>query len=187
VITSVTRDDLPDAGAAHYVKTIKAIRDLNQDIKIEVLIPDFGGEFSSLRSVVKASCDVVAHNIETVPRLYDYLRPRADYLLSLGILSNAKLIKPSLITKSSLILGLGETQEEVIQTMKDLKQSKCDIITLGQYLAPSSKQVPVKEFVSPEQFLRYKDIALSIGFKAVISAPLVRSSYKAEEVFKEVT
>jgi lipoic acid synthetase len=186
VITSVTRDDLLDAGAGQFVKTIKAIRQLERKIKIEVLIPDFGGDISRLKSLLDVGPDVVAHNIETVAGLYKELRPQADYSRSLGVLRNLKLLRPEIVSKSSLMLGLGETQEEVSQTMKDLRQNDCDILTLGQYLAPSPLQVPVKEFILPEQFDRYRDLALALGFKAVLSGPLVRSSYKAEEIFKEV-
>jgi lipoic acid synthetase len=186
VITSVTRDDLPDGGAGQFVRTIKAIHGLNRNIIIEILIPDFKGNISSLKSILDDSPDVVAHNIETVPRLYKDLRPQADYLLSLEVLSNIKILKPSIISKSSIMLGLGEGQDEVIAAMEDLRKSRCDILTLGQYLAPSEKQVAVKEFIQPQHFARYRDIGLSLGFKAVLSGPLVRSSYKAEEVFAEV-
>jgi lipoic acid synthetase len=187
VITSVTRDDLLDGGAGQFVKTIKAIRKLDRGIKIEVLIPDFGGDISCLKSLLDAGPDVIAHNIETVPGLYKDLRPQADYSRSLEVLLNLKLLKPLSLTKSSIMLGLGESPNEVIRTMKDLAQSKCDILTLGQYLAPSPEQVAVKEFILPEQFDRYKDLALALGFKAVFSGPLVRSSYKAEEIFKEAS
>jgi len=186
VITSVSRDDLLDGGAGQFVKTIKAIRQLDRKIRIEVLIPDFGGEISCLKSLLDAGPDVVAHNIETVPGLYKDLRPEADYLSSLELLRNLKLLRPEIISKSSLMLGLGETQDEVGRTMKDLRQNNCDILTLGQYLAASDQQVPVKEFISLQQFLKYKDMGYSLGFKSVLSGPLVRSSYKAEEVFKEV-
>jgi len=184
VITSVSRDDLCDGGAAQFAKTIELIRDLNKNIKIEVLIPDFQGRISSLRTVLDAEPDLVAHNIETISRLYKDLRPAANYQGSLDILKKIKELKPSLISKSSLMLGLGETEEEVKQTLEDLRKSKCDILTLGQYLAPSKEHYPVKEFIDMEQFERYREIGLSLGFKAVLSGPLVRSSYRAEEVYK---
>lgn len=187
VITSVTRDDLADGGAGHFARTIRAIHNLNRDILIEVLIPDFQGNILSLKSILEAKPDVIAHNLETVFRLYSDIRPQADYGLSLEVLRNLKLLEPSIITKSSIILGLGETQEEVVQAMQDLRQSECNILTLGQYLAPSDKHYPVYEFISPEQFVEYRNIGLSLGFKAVLSAPLARSSYMAEEVFREVT
>jgi len=184
VITSVSRDDLCDGGAAQFAKTIELIRVLNKNIKIEVLIPDFQGRISSLRTVLDAEPDLVAHNIETISRLYNDLRPAANYQGSLDILKKIKELKPSLISKSSLMLGLGETEEEVKQTLEDLRKSKCDILTLGQYLAPSKEHYPVKEFIDIEQFERYREIGLSLGFKAVLSGPLVRSSYRAEEVYK---
>jgi lipoyl synthase len=183
VITSVTRDDLEDGGAAQFAKTIKMIHGIDKNIKVEVLIPDFSGNIDSLRAVIEAGPAILAHNIETVSRLYKDLRPGAVYQTSLDILSKAKEINPLLITKSSLILGVGETEDEVIYTMEDLRSSGCDILTLGQYLAPSEKHYPVQEFVSIEQFQRYQQLGLRLGFKAVLSGPKVRSSYQAEEVF----
>jgi len=205
VITAVTRDDLADGGAKIFDKTIELIHHINQDInpvrntvstekynkisngvKVEVLIPDFKGSISSLRCLVDAHPDLVAHNIETVERLYKDLRPEANYQLSLQVLRKIKEIQPMLTTKSSIMLGLGETEGEVIKTMEDLLNSGCDILTLGQYLAPSENHYPVKEFISIAQFQRYRDIGLALGFKAVLSGPLVRSSYRAEEVYEEV-
>ncbi len=186
VITSVSRDDLPDGGAAQFAKTIESIYNINRNIKIETLIPDFKGSISSLKTVITASPGVVAHNIETVKRLYKDLRPKASYGLSLEVLSNIKKEDVRLTTKSSIMLGLGEREEEVTRTMEDLKYSHCDILTLGQYLAPSKKHYPVKEFIGREQFMRYKGIGLGLGFKAVLSGPLVRSSYQAAEVYKEL-
>ena len=182
VITSVTRDDLADGGAAQFVKTIELIHGVDKEVKIEVLIPDFAGNIASLKSVIDAKPSILAHNIETVKRLYKALRPKADYQMSLDILKKAKEINPLLITKSSLILGLGETEEEVIYTMEDLRSNQCDILTLGQYLAPSDRHYPVKEFIGIEQFQRYQRLGLGLGFKVVLSGPKVRSSYKAEEV-----
>jgi lipoic acid synthetase len=183
VITSVTRDDLVDGGAAQFAKTIKMIHNIDKNIKIEVLVPDFSGNIDSLKIVIEAGPSILAHNIETVSRLYKDLRPKASYETSLGVLSKAKQINPDLITKSSLILGVGETEDEIIYTMQDLRTVGCDILTLGQYLAPSEEHYPVQEFVSIEQFQRYQQLGLRLGFKAVLSGPKVRSSYQAEEVF----
>lgn len=186
LITSVTRDDLSDGGASIFAKTIELIRKVKKDTKIEVLIPDFAGRISSIRLLLDAEPDVVAHNIETVRRISGDLRPLSDYQLSLDILKRIKEIKPGLYTKSSLMLGLGETELEIIEAMRDLRENLCDSLTLGQYLAPSIGHYPIKEFVNIEQFQKYRDIGLSLGFKAVLSGPLVRSSYKAEEVHKEL-
>ena len=185
VITSVTRDDLEDGGAEVFAKTITLINDIDRNIKVEVLIPDFQGKISSLRCLLNTQPNVVAHNIETVPRLYKDLRPLADYQLSLGLLRKIKELRPSLTSKSSIILGLGETEAEVIKAMEDLRQSQCDILTLGQYLSPSIEHYPIREFINPEQFHRYQDIGLALGFKAVLAGPKVRSSYQAESVYKE--
>jgi lipoic acid synthetase len=186
VITSVTRDDLTDGGSGIFAQTIEAIRTLDKRIKIEVLIPDFKGSAASLKCVVDAEPDVIAHNIETVSRLYQEIRPKAGYRLSLAALSLVKEMKGKVITKSSVMLGLGEKEEEVFGTMQELRQSRCDILTLGQYLAPSKEHYPVKEFISKEKFARYKESGLALGFKAVLSGPLIRSSYQAEEAYREV-
>ncbi len=184
VITSVTRDDLIDGGASQFVKTVKAIKGLGQEMRVELLVPDFKGNlFFSLKAILDTSPDVVGHNIETVARLYSGLRPEADYRLSLDVLSNIKVLNRDVLSKSSIMLGLGETEDEVVRTMRDLRKSNCDILTLGQYLAPSDKQAAVKEFISLEQFARYKEIGEALGFLAVMSGPLVRSSYRAEELF----
>lgn len=185
VITSVTRDDLEDGGAGQFAEAIKLIREVSPGIKVEALIPDFQGKASSLNQVLNARPTVVAHNIETVSRLYPELRPEADYRVSLNLLSKIKELSAGTNTKSSLILGLGETEPEVIATMEDLRYNGCDILTLGQYLAPSVRHFPVKEFISIGQFMEYKRIGVNLGFKAVLSGPLVRSSYRAEEVYKE--
>ncbi len=186
VITSVTRDDLTDGGATQFVKTIELIHSIDKNIKIEVLIPDFSGNIASLKTVIDAKPSILAHNIETARRLYKTLRPKANYQASLDILNKTKEINPSLVTKSSLILGLGETEEEVIYTMEDLRYNQCDILTLGQYLAPSDTHYPVKEFISIEQFQRYRRIGIRLGFRAVLSGPKVRSSYQAEEALSEL-
>lgn len=185
VITSVSRDDFTDGGASQFAKTIELIHGINKDIKVEVLIPDFQGKISSIKTVLDAGVDVIGHNIETVKRLHKELKPKANYRLSLNVLDKIKELNPLLITKSSIILGLGETEEEVIQTMQDLRYSLCDILILGQYLSPSEKHYPVKEFISIEQFEKYQKIGLSLGFKSVLSGPKVRSSYRAEEVYKD--
>ncbi len=184
VITSVSRDDLADGGASIFAQTIKLIRGL-PEVKTEVLIPDFQGKVKSLKSVVNARPDVIAHNIETVKRLYPELRPRASYGLSMEILHKIKELNPLIITKSSLMLGLGEREEEVVDTMQDLKTSRCDILILGQYLAPSIQHYPVKEFISLEKFRGYKDIGTDLGFKAVLSGPKARSSYQAQDLYYE--
>jgi lipoic acid synthetase len=186
VITSVTRDDLSDGGASVFAQTIRAIRGVDKKIRTEVLIPDFEGRIGSLKTVLDALPDVLAHNLETVRSCYPQARPKADYQLSLDMLGKSKELKPEVITKSSLMLGLGETEAEIIEAMHDLADNGCDVLTLGQYLAPSEEHYPVKEFVSIEKFERLRGIAKAIGFKAVLSGPLVRSSYKAEEVFYEL-
>lgn len=177
VITSVTRDDLADAGAEIFAKTISLIRTMSKEIKVEVLIPDFQGKISHLTKIIKANPDVVAHNLETVARLYPDLRPEANYQCSLEVLGKIKTLAPLMITKSSLMLGLGEREEEVITVLEDLRKQQCDFLTLGQYLSPSVKHYPVKEFITREQFDQYRKIALALGFKSVLSGPLVRSSY----------
>jgi lipoic acid synthetase len=183
VITSVARDDLIDGGAGIFARTVELINATDRNIKVELLIPDFLGKIESLKVVITAAPSVLAHNIETVPRLYRQLRPRADYQRSLGVLRSAKGLNPDLISKSSIMLGLGEAQDEVIRAMQDLRDCSCDILTLGQYLAPSCEHYPVKEFISMEQFERYREIGLGLGFGAVLSGPLVRSSYRAQEIY----
>jgi len=187
VITSVARDDLEDEGADQFVKTIQEIRLLMPRTKIEVLIPDFSNKIESLRKVTQAKPEVVSHNIETARRLSPYIRPQADYDRSLQVLENFKKLDPAIFTKSSVMLGLGETEEEVLQTMEDLLKAGCDILTIGQYLAPSNskRHVRVKQFVSPQEFAFYKETGLNLGFKHVMSGPLVRSSFIAEEGYKE--
>jgi len=186
VITSVSRDDLADGGAGHFSRTIQAIRRQCPGVFIEVLIPDFQGNQVSLEILARAGADVIAHNLETVSRLYRSLRPEADYSRSLKVLSSLKQLNNAAITKSSLILGFSETSEELTTAMKDLRQAGCDILTLGQYLAPTVNHEPVKQFIRPEEFLRYQDIGYSLGFKSVLSGPLVRSSFKAEEAYRKV-
>ncbi len=186
VITSVTRDDLDDGGASQFVKVVKTLQEHKNHIIIELLIPDFCGSFKALTSVVKSGPHVINHNIETVPRLYRKVRPEAVYTRSLDLLKKVKGINSTTITKSGLMLGLGETMEEVVDVMNDLRKADCDLITIGQYLQPSSKHYPVFEFVTPEKFFRYKQIGMEMGFAGVVSAPFVRSSFRAKELYEAV-
>lgn len=183
VITSVTRDDLPDGGANHFVEVIKAVRETSPNTAIEVLIPDFQGDKDALMKVVDAKPKVINHNIETVKRLYPEVRPMAEYERSLELLKRVKEMDPSIFSKSGLMVGLGETKEEVFELLADLRKHNCDIVTIGQYLAPSKKHHPVIEYVTPEVFEIYKKKAEDMGFQFVASAPLVRSSYHAGEAF----
>ncbi|MFP3156259.1 lipoyl synthase [Lachnospiraceae bacterium ZAX-1] len=181
VITSVTRDDLEDGGANHFAKVVRKSKELSQATAIETLIPDLKGDINSLKLVVDSNPEVISHNIETVPRLYDTVRPEAIYQRSLEVLSHIKDLNNNIYSKTGLILGLGETKEEVIEVFNDLLAHKCDFLTIGQYLAPSKLHHPVIAFITPEQFDEYRTIAKAMGFKHVASAPLVRSSYHANE------
>ena len=183
VITCVTRDDLPDGGAQHLADTIHALHGAMPGLKVEVLVSDFKGDVESVRTVVNAGPDVFSHNLETVPRLYGTVRPMADYRRSLDVLQKAKELAPAIVTKCGLMLGLGETQDEVVQVMRDLRAVGCELLTLGQYLAPSPAHHPVVEFVTPGQFAEYEQISLREGFKGAASAPLVRSSFRAAELY----
>ncbi|MGQ0536889.1 MAG: lipoyl synthase [Methanobacteriota archaeon] len=184
VFTSVDRDDLPDQGAGHIAATIRKMRELNPDTLVEVLVPDFRGDPGCIRTVVEARPDVYAHNVETVPRLTPTVRDRrATYRQSLDVLRLVKEMDPSMVTKSSLMLGLGETEAEVVQAMRDLREVGCDILTLGQYLRPSDWHLEVRAYVPPEAFESYRRIGEGLGFKFVASGPLVRSSYRAGEFF----
>jgi len=184
VVTSVDRDDLEDGGASHFAACIREIRRLNPSIYIEVLIPDFRDDVEALKRVVEARPHVVAHNIETVRRLTPAVRdPRAGYDQSLAVLENIKKLDGGIYTKSSIMLGLGETKEEVVSAMEDLRRVGVDFLTIGQYLQPSKGHIPVKEYVHPDVFEEYRLIGESLGFKYVASGPLVRSSYKAGEYF----
>ena len=187
VITSVARDDLDDEGAEHFAQTIAEVRKIMPQTKIEVLIPDFSNKLESLKTLVKAKPEVVSHNIETVRRLSPQIRPQADYDRSLEVLRNFKRLDPTIFTKSSFMVGLGETEEEVQEVMEDLRRADCDILTIGQYLAPTKlkRHVRVTRFVTPQEFNSYQQKGLSLGFKHVMSGPLVRSSYIAEEGYKE--
>lgn len=184
VITMVARDDLADGGAQHLVRCMNAIKKENPETKIELLISDLRGDEKSLQTVLNARPTVLAHNIETVQRLTKFVRDgRASYAQTLNVLKNSKKIAPQIPTKSSIMLGLGETEHEIIQTMCDLRAAQVDILTLGQYLAPSSHHLPVHEFITPEKFSEYEKLAYEKGFSGVASGPLVRSSYKAGELF----
>ena len=185
VITSVTRDDLEDGGAAHFGAAVRMLKNLNPQITIEVLVPDFRGREESARTVVDAGPDVFNHNVETVPSLYSKVRPQADYKVSLDVLRFAKGLRPDMLTKSGLMVGLGERSPEVETVMSDLVDIGCDILTIGQYLRPSPQHLPVVEFVEPMEFERYRELGKHLGFKAVASGPFVRSSYNALEVKKE--
>lgn len=180
VITSVTRDDLPDGGAAHFADVITAVRKKSPSVQIEVLIPDFKGDHDALAKVLYAEPDILNHNVETVPRLYAAVRPQAIYQRSLQVLHQAKRINPHIITKSGIMVGLGETMDEIKAVMQDLRKVDCDLLTIGQYLAPSKKHHPVIEYITPESFNIYKAMGMELGFKHVESGPLVRSSYHAE-------
>lgn len=183
VITSVTRDDLPDGGAGHFAETIRAVRSNKKDIKIEVLTPDFKGDYEALRTVLDAGPDVFNHNIETVPSLYLKVRPLADYEVSLNILKTAKALHPDIKTKSGIMLGLGEKRPEVLSVMHDLRDANCDFLTVGQYLRPRRTNLPVVEYLRPEVFEEYRLKGLEMGFKAVASSPLTRSSMDAGKMF----
>ena len=183
VITSVTRDDLPDGGAAQFAKTIKAVRDRIKSIKIEVLTPDFKGDDEALKTVMHARPDVFNHNIETVPSLYKRVRPMADYEISLNVLRTARSLCHDVKIKSGIMLGLGEKETEVVSVMEDLRNMGCDFLTIGQYLQPRRTNIPLVEYVKPEVFEQYGIKGLEMGFKAVASSPLTRSSMDAGKMF----
>ena len=183
VVTSVTRDDLADGGAAHFARTIECLHGIDGRPTVEVLVPDFGGYIEALEVVVAAWPEVINHNLETVPRLYSEVRPEAGYACSLELLRRVKELSGSIVTKSGLMLGLGEGQPEVIAVMADLREVGCDLLTLGQYLAPSKAHHGVVEYITPKVFAEYKDIGWAMGFRAVASAPLVRSSFDADRLY----
>ncbi|WP_031434806.1 lipoyl synthase [Methylomarinum vadi] len=187
VITSVNRDDLRDGGAGHFADCIEAIRRRTPATKIEILVPDFRGRQQVAIDILgRQPCDVFNHNLETIPRLYREARPGADYQESLQLLKQFGQQHPQIPTKSGLMVGIGETEAEVVEVMKDLLQHGCSMLTLGQYLQPSKDHLAVKEYITPAQFDRYADIAKELGFKQVASAPLVRSSYHADLQAKEI-
>ncbi len=185
VITSVNRDDLPDGGAAHWAATVREVRFLNPECKIEVLIPDFNGDEAALNTVLDAQPDVLNHNTETIARLYRRVRPDAVYEQSLTLLSRAGARRDheerGMLTKSGIMVGLGETFDEVVELMKDLRAASCNIMTIGQYLQPHARRLPVERYVTPDEFARWREIGMDMGFKHVESSPLTRSSYHARQ------
>jgi len=186
VLTSVDRDDLPDGGAAHYASVIKEIKKINPNTAVEALTPDFNAVFKDIDLILESGIEVYAQNIETVERLTKTVRdPRAGYGKTLSVLEHAKTSHPEILSKTSLMLGLGETHEEILQTMDDLRKIKVDILTLGQYLQPTKAHLDVVRYVTPEEFLKYREIGLEKGFLEVISGPLVRSSYRAERALEK--
>ena len=182
VITSVNRDDLPDEGASQFVRCSEAVRTISPQTTIEVLIPDLCGNWSALEIILKSQPEVLNHNTETVPRLYKRTRPQGDYKRTLELLKISRQIAPWVYTKSGIMVGLGETDEEIRQVMQDLRAVDCDILTIGQYLQPSQKHLKVGDFIHPEQFAAWKKYGEEIGFLQVVSSPLTRSSYHAEQV-----
>lgn len=184
VITSVTRDDLPNGGAEQFAAVIKAIRKLSENTTVEVLVPDFKGSREALEIVLEAEPDVLNHNVETVKSLYSEVRPEANYDRSLRLLQRAKEIKPDVITKTGIMVGLGETEQEVLELMDDVRSTECDLITIGQYMQPTKEHLPVYEYISQEQFDKYRETGQKKGFMYVASGPLVRSSYRAEEALR---
>jgi lipoic acid synthetase len=183
VLTSVTRDDLSDGGAAHFASTIRAIREIGDEISVEVLVPDFQGSAKALAAVLAAEPAVLNHNVETVPRLYPAVRPQADYERSLQLLAEVKRLTRDTVSKSGFMVGLGEKREEVSSLMRDLREVGCDLVTIGQYLRPSKDHHPVVEYIPPNIFQAYKVEAQSLGFLGVASGPYVRSSYNAEKLY----
>ena len=186
VITSVTRDDLPDGGSEHFARTVEAIRQHNPEVSIEVLIPDFQGSPQAIEKVINSEPQVINHNLETVPSLYPEVRPEAEYHRSLDLLRMVKIANPRIVTKSGLMLGLGEQHSEVITVMEELCAAGCDCLTIGQYLPPSSKHRQLVRYVTPSEFKQYQRIGMEIGFGSVVSGPLVRSSFKAGEMYRQV-
>ena len=182
VITAVNRDDLPDGGASQFVSCINAVRTISPKTTIEVLIPDLCGNWEALAVILSAQPEVLNHNTETIPRLYRRVRPQGDYRRSLTLLQKTKAITPKVYTKSGMMVGLGESDQEVRQVMENLRAVDCDILTLGQYLQPTPKHLEVKEFIPPEQFEAWRIFGEAIGFLQVVASPLTRSSYHAEQV-----
>jgi lipoic acid synthetase len=179
VVTSVNRDDLPDGGASHFARTVFWIKSLNPGIRVEVLIPDFEGNLEALETVVLSGIEILNHNIETVPRLYGRVRPGHSYDCSLSILRQAKRMRGDVLTKSGFMVGVGESYNEILSTLQDLRESGVDIVTIGQYLQPSNRQLRVERYVTPEEFRQFKTEAEKLGFRHIESGPLVRSSYHA--------
>jgi len=186
VITSVTRDDLPNGGATVFYETVKEIKKINKNCRVEVLIPDFRGDREALKRVIDAKPDVINHNIEVVKELFPKMRPQGDYNRSLYVLRIIKEMNNRIITKSGFMVGLGETNEQILKTMQDLKENGVDILTIGQYLQPTKNHAEVRKYYTPEEFTEFRDIAMDMGFKHIESAPLVRSSYHAEQALNNV-
>ncbi len=187
VITSVTRDDLTDGGATHFAATIQAVRERNPQTLIEVLIPDLQGDPEALKTVLTSGPDVLNHNLETVARLYAEVRPEANYQRSLKVLGLCKALAPGVVTKSGIMVGLGETAGELSQLFADLRQARCDILTIGQYLQPSKAHLPVARYIPPEEFAVMAHEAQTLGFKAVAADPFVRSSYQAQTLYQQAS
>jgi lipoic acid synthetase len=185
VITSVNRDDLADGGSAHFAETVREVKRALPEARIEVLTPDFCGDMEAVARVLDAGPDVFNHNMETVPRLYRRVRPQANYRQSLDVLAFARRYRADVLTKSGFMVGLGETPAEVQELLRDLRAAEADVATIGQYLQPTRRNLPVEAYIEPRQFDEYRDFGLSIGFKMVFSGPLVRSSYMAEMVSGE--
>jgi lipoic acid synthetase len=185
VLTSVTRDDLADGGAAHFAAVVRAVRAVAPDTCVELLIPDFQGNAQPLATVLTAAPEVLNHNLETVPRLYAAARPQAIYARSLELLGRVRTIAPDTVTKSGIMVGLGETRSELRALFADLRTAACDLLTIGQYLQPSRDHLPVTRFVPPEEFAELRGEALALGFRAVAAGPFVRSSYQAETLYQE--
>ncbi|MFH1003004.1 MAG: lipoyl synthase [Chloroflexota bacterium] len=186
VITSVTRDDLADGGAGHFADTVTAVRQASPGTTIEVLVPDFQGSAAALATLMASSPDIVNHNLETVPRLYDTVRPEASYRRSLGLLERAKTIDRRTVTKSGLMLGLGESRDEVLAVMADLRRVNTDLLTLGQYLPPTAQHIPLARYVTPAEFDDLAAVGRGMGFRAVASGPFVRSSFHAAELLQDL-
>lgn len=185
VITSVTRDDLDDGGASQFVRCLQALRERIPGIKIETLVPDFGGSEDALKQVIEAAPEILSHNLETVEARYAHInRARSNYGRSLAVLKKAK--DSSIVTKSGLMIGLGETEDDLILTFQDLRRAGCDLLTIGQYLQPTRAHAPVEKYYTPQEFNRWKEIALAVGFAGVASAPLVRSSFHAHRLYDKV-
>ncbi len=187
VITSVTRDDLPAGGVNHFTNVVDEIKRHNQNVSIEVLIPDFGGNREAIKNIAGSQIDILNHNVETVPRLYSSIRPQAEYLRSLDVLRFAKKCRSDLFVKAGLMVGVGETDDEVFDVLGDLYDAGCDIVTIGQYLKPADGKYEVQRYVRPVTFDVFKHYALKLGFRFVSSGPYVRSSYNAEEVYASLS
>jgi lipoic acid synthetase len=183
VITSVTRDDLEDCGAAHFASVVRAVRELSRDVVIEVLIPDFNGNHQSIESIIKAGPHIIGHNLEIVQRLFSDIRPHGDYTMSLNLLRHIKYVNPAVFTKSGIMVGMGEREGDIAAALEGMMESGVDMVTIGQYLPPTKKHYPVKRYYHPSEFAELEQKAYVFGFKAVAAAPLVRSSYHAGDLF----